>query len=372
MPLTLTPRPLPQPQTPKYWLLADTLRQKIASGALRPGDKMPSFVDLRAEYGVSQSTIERVYRLLEQEGLVAREPSRGTFVAEPVRRTRTGLVGYIGAHAEGPQQFGMHLYGLHLLEGVRSVTQQEKQHLVLLDPDAGELSDEMWERLDAVLTTVPFPAFVKDVREHIQAGTPWVSLLSPLEGVPFVVADEARGIKEAVHYLVGLGHRRIACLTEATHPFTKGRSEAYRQALREADITPELPWVRHLRHYPEQSVFAGAGRERMEEWLADDWHALGCTAILAHNDQVAIGVIEALNAAGLRVPEDVSVVGFDGTEAAAYSRPSLTTIEVPLYEIGRRGMELVAAQLRGEPVASCEVSVPTRLQVGESCTSPQR
>ena len=93
------------------------------------------------------------------------------------------------------------------------------------------------------------------------------------------------------------------------------------------------------------------------------------------NDETAIGVIAALQDAGLRVPEDVSVVGFDGTEIARYHRPRLTTVKVPLEEIGTRGFELLMQQVErplgeiGPERPRARLLLSTQLQIGQS-TAP--
>ena len=115
--------------------------------------------------------------------------------------------------------------------------------------------------------------------------------------------------------------------------------------------------------------FRGAPRERerrMELWLEHGWRELGCTAIMAHNDSTAIGVMRALGKAGLRVPEDVSVIGFDGTPLCEYSTPPLTTVEVPLHEIGARALQLLQEQIHDRNVVPERVILPVRFKPGQS------
>jgi LacI family transcriptional regulator len=108
----------------------------------------------------------------------------------------------------------------------------------------------------------------------------------------------------------------------------------------------------------------------MGSWLRGDWSKLGCTAIAAHNDEAAIGVLKALREADIQVPSDVSVVGFDGTELAAHSDPPLTTWKVPLEEIGARGVKVLLRQMKGES-ALVRCALAGQLQIGES-TAPSK
>src|SRR5690606_6745856 len=118
------------------------------------------------------------------------------------------------------------------------------------------------------------------------------------------------------------------------------RLAGYRDALQAAGIEPVHEWTRTLAGTPSVDL-RQTGYESTRSWLQDDWHELACTALLSHNDEAAIGAIEAFTERGLSVPEQVSVVGFDGTEMSEYSRPRLTTVEVPLREIGKTAMELL-------------------------------
>ena len=110
----------------------------------------------------------------------------------------------------------------------------------------------------------------------------------------------------------------------------------------------------------------------MKAWLSesDDWSKIGCTALLCHNDDVAIGAMQALNAAGLKVPDDVSVVGFDGTEVGEYSSPQLTTIEVPLQQMGKVAIGLLQKQIEVDEVIVGHKVLPTQLRVRESTSAP--
>ena len=217
--------------------------------------------------------------------------------------------------------------------------------------------------------------------QRLPAALPVVSLVHPSSLVASVVADESTGIGEAIQHLVKLGHRRIAYLSCAAQSWTnllaKQRIAAYQANLKAAGIQPLSLWVRPVfMPFEKKAVsFEAAGYERTKRWLEEDWRELGCTALLTHNDDVAVGAIDALLASGLRVPDDVSVVGFDGTEISDAHRPRLTTVEMPLSEIGARGVDLllggIADVSRIDPSAPPEkVILPTRFRARESTAAP--
>ncbi len=108
------------------------------------------------------------------------------------------------------------------------------------------------------------------------------------------------------------------------------------------------------------------GYINMKQWLAEGFLDSGCTALLMHNDIHAQGAMQALREAGLRVPEDLSIVGYDGIEATHGGIPSLTTIEVPFAQIAETATDLLARRIREEEVPNTKTMFPVSLRVGES------
>src|SRR5690606_10136195 len=108
---------------------------------------------------------------------------------------------------------------------------------------------------------------------------------------------------------------------------TEHRFQAYHDVLEEHGIAVEPNWVMPLRDpYDTSKTFMELGRNKMRRLISEGWLNLKCTAVLAQNDDAAIGIIEALQEANIRVPEEMSVVGFEGTELAEYFRHILTTV----------------------------------------------
>lgn len=344
----------------KYLRLAKHFRDQIQSGALKPGERLPSFAQMQAEHGIGQGTLERAYALLEEERIIVREASRGTFVAEPRIRASLGVVGV--ATGRSPREYP---YYLHLLEGMQDVAFEEKIEILLLH----DVSSPKWEKMDGVIST--------GQAIRIPPTMPAVTLIKQGEAGACVMADDYGGSKAATEHLISLGHHRIGFLilggNKSIDSIINRRLDGYRDALREAGIEPKPKWVRPLRDaWEAMRPFADLGHDKMAEWLQEDWSQLGCTAILAHNDYTAMGMIRAFKEAGIDVPREVSVVGFDGTEVADLSGPKLTTVVVPLYEIGATGMRRLLEQIhgRGEQIAGeaapqMEI-LQTRLKIQDS------
>jgi DNA-binding LacI/PurR family transcriptional regulator len=344
----------------KYAQLEARLREQIARGALKPGDRLPSLAEMRDEYDLSRTTVERVHVRLEQEGLIRREQGRGTFVSAPPPRAPTGLIGFCasGLHTQ-PRTH----YWTHLLEGVQEVAEREQKNIVLLHRE----KDQGWDKVDAALIA---DTYEETWRARVPARMPHVSLLYPARSTACVLADDYQGGEIATEYLLRLGHRRIACLEFLHNPLSKRRLAGYRDALQTAGIEPQAEWVRPLT-MQDDDVFEVRGEEAMHEWLQCNWGETSCTAMLVQNDHFAQGAMRALQKAGLRVPEDVSVIGFDGTETGERMTPRLTSVAVPLREIGATGMELLLRQIATGQKTKSTTLLPAHLQIRDS-TAPKK
>ena len=348
-------------QAPKYLALARYFQQRIRSGELRPGDRLPSFKQMRARFGATPSTVERLYAQLERENLIERHHRRGVFVAgAPGRSTLQGTLGFAAVRFSGPQ---LHPYNHYLLQGIQQAARAAGVQILLLDRSDINANRN---KIDGLLI---YEHELGPFAKYRAEGVPCVSLVKRADEIPSVVADDFKGGKSATEYLLALGHTRIAALVgtaagDIHDALGALRLEGYRAALREAGIAPETRFVRPVLYNPLEN-YAERGHSLMRRWLREDWHELGCTAILAQNDNVAIGIIRALREDGREVPRDVSVVGFDGAGADMHFAPRLTTVEVPLQEIGARGTQLLLQQIGGERDVQ-HLVLPTKLRTGQS------
>ncbi len=171
-----------------------------------------------------------------------------------------------------------------------------------------------------------------------------------------VSADKRSGAKQAVEHLIQLGHRRIAFVSNQSVHTNHDRLTGYRQALRKHDI-------------PIDNSLIVAGDGMLEGGARAGLQLLNLsqppTAIFCFNDMTAVGVLTALGEAGLQVPRNCSVVGFDDLEISAYYGPPLTTIRQPCYRMGQAAMRMLLQLIRGESDVQAEV-LPTELVVRQS------
>lgn len=165
-----------------------------------------------------------------------------------------------------------------------------------------------------------------------QTETILVDCFADGSGLPAVVPDEEQGGRTATEELLTAGHRRIAFLNTTTpSPARTGRLAGYRAALEAAGVGYDPDLV--LSVAPEQEGGYAATAQVVES---------GATAVFCHNDRVAMGVYDGLRERGLRIPEDVAVMGFDNQDViAAHLRPTLSTVELPHYELGAAGVRML-------------------------------
>jgi len=187
--------------------------------------------------------------------------------------------------------------------------------------------------------------------------------------VPSVDVDHATGTYRATKHLLALGHRRIAHFTSGRGSFPHddlhppgARYRGYRSALAEAGLEAEPGWL--FRGCPTSEGGRGMLYALAERFPGPTRRP---TAVVAFNDEIAIGVLRGAYEIGLRVPEEIAVIGFGGTSAARFTVPALTTVEYPCVEMGERAAEALVASLDGRAIDAREQLVPVTLAIRESC-----
>jgi len=189
-----------------------------------------------------------------------------------------------------------------------------------------------------------------------------IVLLGQLSGsdFPFVDVDNVGAAKQAVNHLLELGHRRIGMITNAPLTYTAARDRltGYRQVLEEAGVTYEQELVRYG-DFREESGF-----HAMRQLLS---LAEPPTAVFVASDLVAFGALVAIKEQGLRVPDDVSLVGFDDVRLAHYVDPPLTTVRLPAYGLGYQAATLLTQLIGTGSVGAQQILLQTELVVRESC-----
>jgi LacI family transcriptional regulator len=185
------------------------------------------------------------------------------------------------------------------------------------------------------------------------------------EGVTNVVLDQRRAAELALRHLVQLGHRKIAFMRGGSHSSdADDRWECQMAVARELkiEVPPELMVTIKLRDSTPEMGF-GPALELLNR-------GVDFSALLCYNDVSAFGAIRALVDHGLKVPEDVSVVGFDDIQSAAFHNPSLTTIRQPLMQMGGVAARILLQRIRGQATFPDSVPILPELVIRESSCPP--
>jgi signal transduction histidine kinase/DNA-binding LacI/PurR family transcriptional regulator/CheY-like chemotaxis protein len=199
------------------------------------------------------------------------------------------------------------------------------------------------------------------VQQVIADGHP-VVFVGPGEKGASVALDNDSGIRQAIEHLVQHGHKRIAFIAGHENNEVDAdsmlRIKAYRQAVQDYGLENHPSLIAHGYHDIVR------GRQAMQKLLESK---VGFTAVLASNDHSAIGAMETIRKAGLRIPYDIAMIGFDDWPDAVGQNPPLTSVHYPVVEAGRRALALLLEIINQQSSADTCVQVPVKLVVRESC-----
>ena len=214
-----------------------------------------------------------------------------------------------------------------------------------------ELVRALAKQVDGVLLCSP--RMSNGLIEQLSRDVPLVVVNRQVAGLPTVVMDVAQGARLAIEHLTGLGHRALGLVAGPRGSWTsreirRAAASAARAAQAELSVIgPNLPTE-------------GGGMA-----VAEQVRAAGLTAVLAYNDLMAIGLIEGLYALGLRVPQDVSVVGIDDITLSRLTRPKLTTVATPTAAAGRAAVDMLLAH-GDDRRTNAHVNLQTELVIRDS------
>ncbi|MEV4561093.1 LacI family DNA-binding transcriptional regulator [Kitasatospora sp. NPDC049285] len=331
-------------------------------------DPAPTLSEIARAAGVSAPTVSKVLN-----GRADVSPATRAKVEEILRRT-----GYQRRRTASTPSRLLDLvfhqldsaWAVEVIRGVENVAREEGLSIVLSE-SAGRLTPgQTW--VDGVLARRPVGAVLVlsdlDAAQRDQLTSrdiPFVVLDpagDPADGVPAVGTNNWQGGLAATRHLLELGHRRIGVISGPLAMMcSRARVDGYRTALETARI-PVDPSLIHEGDFHHEGGYA-----RARELLTRPDRP---TAIFAGNDLQALGVYQAARELGLRVPEDLSVVGFDDLPLALWVGPPLTTVRQPLVEMAETAARLAVGLARGEHPAATRVDLATSLVVRTSTAPP--
>ena len=347
-----------------------------------------TLIDVALEAGVSRATAARA---LGGYGSVSPEARERVMAAADRLHYRANMLAR-SMKSGTSQTIGVIVADIELAffaQAVRGITDAAKLagfEVILANSDEDETKERaalgvlIAKRVDGLIVA---PASVRDVKHLVDAverGFPLVFLdRGPTDiGADTVVVDNHRASELAVHHLAGLGHRRIAILVERDTALDGGAAAAARPALVDAMTSTlrQVGWAAGLKAAGlpvSDDLILRTAYDRGDARRVTA-RALGLphrpTAILTTDETMTLGALEAILDAGLRVPEDVSLVAFDDPSWTTLLRPPLTVIAQPVYEMGTLAAQLLLGRIQNPRGPIQQITLETRLIMRASCGRP--
>lgn len=355
--------------TPKYVQLKGILAETIKVKKSDLGEEFLSENQLMKKYNLSCTTVRKAITELVQEGLLYRIQGKGTFVAgrravgpKRIFRRTNALEIILPWRANNLADF----YTLRLIEGITEALSNTNCNLLIRGRSSKSRKRLSYKQIlrdgqiDGLMIVAPREEDREDILKLKEIGIPFILLSGYLEGekVNYVDSDNRRGAFRAVEHLINLGHKRIGLL----HGSFRFNTTDSRDRLRGYKLALERQGVCF-----NEELVAGGGNS--------DYRAINKlldmrpppSGIFAIGLSLAVKAVKTIKARGLKVPDDISVIGFDDYELAISNEPPLTTVRQPVYEIGWVGTKKLFDIIAGKEKGPVEVILKTKLVVRKSC-----
>ncbi|MCC7447860.1 MAG: GntR family transcriptional regulator [Anaerolineae bacterium] len=357
---------------PLHTQLLNELRRAILAGELQPHTRVPSEPELAHALSISRTTIRQAWHAAEDEGLLYRVHGKGTYVAESAGTQPAKLIGFLIPNFRST-------FDSQLLSGAERYLRERGYRVMFAHTDrAVDEENRLMREMsrEGVSGFLLWPAMGEGQRRYLEANhaIPAVFLDRSIPGVdyPCVAAEHYQGGCYAVQHLIDLGHSAIGFVSRphlTLWPIAE-RLRAYNDTLHAAGLLPHPPilvgdsaelGVR----YAEESYADARGQEisQLQVILSQPDRP---TALFAMNDLMALQVLRAANLAGLKVPDDLSLVGFDDMEIVSHIDPPLTTVAQNPFRVGAEAARVLLDLVGGKRPDQPTILLPTRLIVRES------
>jgi len=332
----------------------------------------PTIKDVAKKAGVSIATVSRIVNDASEHynektkkrivQIIEKLNYQPNAVARSLRRRKTCTIGFVVP--------GLQPFFAEVLEGVQSVAREKGYSIVLCNTDYDPKQEEAYVanllegRVDGVIFT---SGVMQD--EHIlrlkEEGIPIVLIEKFMQSsdIPAVVIDNLSAAKKGVKHLLSLGHRKIGYISAPLELVPlRERFEGYKRALLESQVPYDSSVV-----YIEKTIKKEdlrSGYKIMKKILQQGNFP---RAFFIVSDTLAIGAIKAIKDFGMKVPDDIAIVGFDDIDIASFSDPPLTTMVQPKHQMGVKGMEMLIKAMSGVKLRKKEIRMDVEIAVRGSC-----
>lgn len=321
--------------TPIYRQIAEQLRQRISADEFAKDHKLPSNRELAESYKVNHLTVRQALKVLEEEGVIDIAHGRGAFVLDSsLKRLQTALV----LPSLGQEQSGLISEAVRKTLGRNAILHVFDYHNHP-EEEAACLENMLRENYNSAII---YPSMrgegLRIILRMLVEGFPFVLVDRRLGNVPSfsVISDNENGGYLATKHLISKGCKRVACFAWDV-PSVKERVAGYSRALAEAGMRLDPRLIVELP--PEGDVEETATTKFLKKQPPPD-------GIFYCNDYGALVGMKQIKAAGLRIPEDIKVIGFDDHTLARYSEPTLTSVRQDHETMGQEAVGLLLEQLK--------------------------
>ena len=301
---------------------------------------------------INLETKKRVLQIAKELGYIRNA------AAVALRTKKTGTIGVVIADNRNP-------FYAEVLNGMEEAAREKNYHIILANTQRDYRKEEdainllLAKRVDGLLIT-PVQDKDDDIKNLIDANIPFVVVGRDFKNIEVdaIYNDEVKGGFLATEYLIKKGHKRIALIDGFLYKSpAKGRLEGYKKALRKYRIPLDESLI------SVGDINIEDGYERTKQMLEKN---LDFTAIFAYNDMMAFGAMQAIKEKGLRIPEDIGLVGYDDIPFSSLISPALTTIRLKKQELGAESVKLLLSRINGNRKKTKKVMLGVKLQIRES------
>lgn len=324
---------------PLYYQLKEEIKHKIKSGYIQPGEKLPSENEMISQYGIGRLTIREALSQLVNEGYLEKKQGMGTF-CKAIQVSKESL--NIDVLLDTSDTYFIPYY----IRGISEVLSMNDCNFLFYDTKGGKL-DVIVSILESVLLkgtsgiiiqtsneiTNP-PERLKELFKEFKArGIPYMMLDNIYHGIEasYVTIDYTKGTYMAVDYLAQLGHKNICGIFYNENKESLLRKKGYLKALLDNDISIHKEWIIGIDEHQEDML------DELLVGLMEQQDKV--TGIVCYNDALALRCLKVVPGLGYKVPDDISIIGFDDSTIAQRAQVAMTSIRHPKDELARHAAD---------------------------------
>lgn len=366
---TSTPELSNRVAMPLYRQVELYLREQISSGSLQSGDMLPSVKELCEQFGgINHLTVRQAIKNLTEENLVKSVQGRGSFVTEQVKRNRR--IAIVLPHLEDT-------IFVRIAKGAQEALERGGVRSLILDSRGSESTEA--DHIEH-LTGLPvdgaliFPITHGNIAEQVfklkMAGFSFVLVDRYFEDIatPCVVADNYDGGYKSAQYLAKQGRKRVAWIGELRSTAARLRLKGFQDALNDAGIACPNALIKNVEIMPNAPApYHAALRDGVRNAICELTRQMPhIDGLVCCDDASALHALEMLTDIGVKVPDQIALIGFDDVPEAALSRPALTTVRQPMGQMGQEAAQMLLERMENRNGAVEKKVLPVELVIRET------